>query len=140
MLLIIKVNEVLIHAITYMILDNMLSEKSWTQKSHLYERYRISISIETGSKLVFSGEWGVTAWYVQGSLWGNENILELARNVLSANELYTLINLILCNVNFSKKMKKTYCQMLGHLIIILCLRNFIALSILMSFKTKYIFK
>lgn len=107
MLLIIKVNEVLIHAITYMILDNMLSEKSWTQKSHLYERYRISISIETGSKLVFSGEWGVTAWYVQGSLWGNENILELARNVLSATELYTLINLILCNVNFSKKNEKT---------------------------------
>lgn len=30
MLLIIKVNEILIHAITYMILDNMLSEKSWT--------------------------------------------------------------------------------------------------------------
>lgn len=134
MLLIIKVNELLIHAIAYMILDNMLSQKSRPQKSHLYEKYRISISIEIGSKLVFS------AWYVQGFFWGNENILELARNVLSATELYTLIWLILCNVNFSKKKKKTHCQMLGHLIIILCLIIFTALSILMSFKTKYIFK
>ena len=62
-----KKNKVLIHATTFVDLENiLLSEISQSQKTHitwfyLYEKSRIGKSIETGSRRVVSlgwGEWG----------------------------------------------------------------------------------